>query len=247
MMSDQELILITGASGGVGSSTVEFLLAAGWRNLVCHYRKNVDTIKQLLAKYDLDPCQRLIGADLTEENQVESLQRTIQERFGPVYGLVNLVGASNNCISWRISKQDFKDIIDANVITTFLACRQFAPDMRSQGRGRIINISSIVGYTGVAGAAHYCAAKAAVIGFSKALALELAPKNVVVSIIALGYFQYGLINSMRPEQQETIKRMIPAQKFGHAQHLAGLLSFLLSDAGAYSGGQVYHLNGGLYS
>jgi 3-oxoacyl-[acyl-carrier protein] reductase len=246
-MSDRELILITGASGGVGTSTVELLLAAGWRNLVCHYWKNVDAIAQVLAKYDLDPCQRLIQADLTEETQAESLQRTVQERFGTVYGLVNLMGASSNCMSWKMSKQNFKEIIDANLLTTFLACRQFVPDMRSQGRGRIVNISSVVGYTGVAGAAHYCAAKAAVIGFSKAIALELAPKNIAVSVIALGYFQYGLINSMQPEQQETIRRAIPAQKFGHAQHLAGLLSFLLSDAGAYSGGQVYHLNGGLYS
>jgi len=119
--------------------------------------------------------------------------------------------------------------------------------MREQARGRIINISSIVAYTGAAGTSHYAAAKAAVIGFSKSLALELAPKKIAVSVVALGYFQYGLINTIPQEHQDRIKSQIPAQRFGAASELAGLVSYLLNESGAYSGGQVYHLNGGLYT
>jgi 3-oxoacyl-[acyl-carrier protein] reductase len=119
--------------------------------------------------------------------------------------------------------------------------------MREQARGRIINVSSVVAYTGAAGTSHYAAAKAAVIGLSKSMALELAPKQIPVSVVALGYFQYGLINTISEEQQERIKSQIPAKRFGEAAELAGLVSYLLNESGAYSSGQVYHLNGGLYT
>jgi 3-oxoacyl-[acyl-carrier protein] reductase len=119
--------------------------------------------------------------------------------------------------------------------------------MREQQRGRIINISSVVAYTGIAGAAHYAAAKAAVIGFTKSLALELAARNVVVSAVALGYFDYGLIHDVPDGLQQEIKSRIPARRFGVRDEFGGLIAYLLSDAGAYAGAQVFHLNGGLYS
>ena len=246
-MKKNALILITGASGGVGANVTEFLLQSGWRNLACQYRSNPDPISAVLAKYNLDPCERLLQADLTDENEVASLHQSVLNRFGPVYGLVNLAGGSRNGMSWKMSRQEFQQIMDINLTTTFLTCREFIPEMRGQAVGRIVNISSVVAYTGVAGAAHYCAAKAAIIGYSKSLALELAPKNIATAVIVLGYFDFGLIHTIPAEQRDQIRKRIPAQEFGQAEHIGGLLSFLLSDAGAYSSGQVYHLNGGLYS
>ena len=246
-MAKDALVLVTGASGGVGASVSEFLLQSGWRNLACQYRSNPDAIAAVLGRYGLDPCQRLLRADLTDENDIASLRQSVKERFGSVYGLVNLAGGSSNRMSWKMSRQEFQQIIDVNLMTTFLTCREFIPEMREQAGGRIVNISSVVAHTGVVGASHYSAAKAGIVGFSKSLALELAPKNIAVTVVALGYFDYGLIHSIPAEQRELIRGRIPVQQFGQAEHLGGLLSFLLSDAGAYSSGQIYHLNGGLYS
>jgi 3-oxoacyl-[acyl-carrier protein] reductase len=246
-MSNSNLVLITGASGGVGQALTALLLEAGWTNIVCQYRTRPEAIAELLSRYGLDPRERLLCADLTDEAQAAELHRRIRSAFGAVYGLVTLAGGSSNSVSWKLSPDEFRRILDVNLISTFLTCREFIPEMREQARGRIINISSVVAYTGAAGTAHYAAAKAAVIGFSKSLALELAPKQIPVSVIALGYFQYGLINTIPQEHQDRIKAGIPARRFGDAAELAGLVSFLLNESGAYSGGQVYHLNGGLYT
>jgi len=240
-------ILITGASGGIGTAVTEYLLRAGHRNLVCHYRSKPERIRAILQEYELNPERRLVQADLTSEEDVRRLHVSVLDACGPVGGIVNLAGGSSNGMAWKLGREEFQKVMDMNVLTTFLVCRQFIPAMRERGSGRIINVSSVAAYMGVPGAAHYCAAKAAVIGFSRALALELAPKNVVVSVIALGYFQYGLIDSVSEDLQGHIKARIPLQRFGRGNELGALIEYLLSDAGSYCAGQVYHLNGGLYS
>ena len=246
-MSNTNLVLITGASGGIGKALISLLIEAGWRNIVCQYCTRPDGIAEVLTHHELDPRERLFCADLTDETQAAEMHRRIQTAFGPLYGLVTLAGGSSNGVSWKLSTEEFRRILDVNLMSTFLTCREFIPEMREQARGRIINISSVVAYTGAAGTAHYAAAKAAVIGLSKSLALELAPKHIPVSVIALGYFQYGLINTIPQEHQDRIKSQIPAQRFGEAAELAGLVLYLLNESGAYSSGQVYHLNGGLYT
>lgn len=246
-MSNTDLVLITGASGGIGKVLTALLIEAGWRNIVCQYSTRPDGIAEVLSRYEIDPRERLFRADLTDESQAAEMHRRIRSSFGALYGLITLAGASSNGVSWKLSADEFRRIVDVNLLSTFLTCREFIPEMREQATGRIINISSVVAYTGAAGTSHYAAAKAAVIGLSKSLALELAPKHIPVSVIALGYFQYGLINTIPPEHQDRIKSQIPVQRFGDAAELAGLVSYLLNESGAYSGGQVYHLNGGLYT
>jgi 3-oxoacyl-[acyl-carrier protein] reductase len=215
--------------------------------VLCHYRQRKDTIQGVLESRGIDPGQMLFQAELTDEAQVARMHSEIGEKHGPIYGLINVAGASSNAMSWKMSRSQFQQVIDDNLLTTFLCCRQFIPEMREQGRGRIVNISSVVAYTGVAGASHYCAAKAGMVGLTKSLALELAPRHVVVSALALGYFDYGLIHSIPPEQRERIRTGIPAARFGNCKELGGMMQFLLDESGAYSSGQVYHLNGGLYA
>ena len=246
-MSSADLLLITGSSGGIGLNLTEFLVSAGWRNILCHYRTRSDEIARVLRKHNVDPTGRLLRADLTQEDQVSQLRQQVEASFGNVYAVVNAAGGSTNNLTWKLSTAEFQQVMDQNVLTTFLTCREFAQSMRAQGRGRIINISSVAAYAGAPGAAHYCAAKAAVIGFSRALALELAPKNIPVSVVALGYFQYGLIDGLSDAYKEDIRGRIPARRFGAIAELGGLVRYLLSEAGAYCGGQVYHLNGGLYT
>jgi len=118
--------------------------------------------------------------------------------------------------------------------------------MRTAGSGRIINISSVVAFTGIPGAAHYCAAKGAVASYTKAISLELAPKNITANTVALGYFQYGLIHQVNQQLQAEIRERIPLKRFGSGSDLGGLIKFLLSEESGYMTGQVMHINGGQF-
>ena len=145
-----------------------------------------------------------------------------------------------------MSLEDFREVIDDNLTSTFLCCREFTPGMRKLEAGRIINFSSIVASTGTVGAAHYCAAKAGIIGWTKAMALELAPKRITVNALALGYFNYGLIHQLTPELQNEIKGKIPLGRFGDAKEIGGYVRFLLGEEGQYTTGQTLHINGGQF-
>ena len=118
--------------------------------------------------------------------------------------------------------------------------------MRAAGGGRIVNTSSVVAFTGVAGASHYCAAKAGVVGFTKSIARELVSKHVTANVLALGYFDYGMLYTVPENLREGIREQIPARRFGTAAEIGGTLIHLLSDEGAYTNGQVLHINGGMY-
>jgi NAD(P)-dependent dehydrogenase (short-subunit alcohol dehydrogenase family) len=118
--------------------------------------------------------------------------------------------------------------------------------MRQQGGGRIINISSILAHTGMPGASHYCAAKAGIEGFTRAVALEAASKKVTVNALALGYFDKGIIAEVPADILEVIKSQIPLERLGNASEIFPLVSYLLSPESAYMTGQVIHLNGGRY-
>lgn len=238
--------LITGSNGGIGLVVAEHLLAQGFRSLAFQYRSSSDKITECLRRFDLDPEKHLFKADLSLESEVSSLRCSIEAALGPIWGLVNIAGGSSNSLSWKTSLADFRKVMDDNLTSTFLTCREFIPGMRNLESGRIINISSVVAFTGAPGAAHYCAAKGAVTSYTKALSLELAPKNITANTIALGYFQYGLINEVNEQLQAEIKARIPLKRFGLGSEVGGLIRFLLSDESAFSTGQVMHLNGGLY-
>ena len=239
-------ILVTGSNGGIGSGVIEFLLKSGARNLACHYRHEKDKISACLAKYDLDPERHLFQAALTNEAEVKNMRLQIEAKLTPVWGLLNIAGSSSNALSWKMELSDFQQIINDNLISTFLCCREFMPAMRANASGRIINISSVIAHTGAAGASHYCAAKAAICGWTKSIALELAPKNITVNALALGYFNAGIISHVSPELQAEVKARIPLKRFGETNEIGAYINFLLSAEGQYTTGQVININGGLY-
>lgn len=240
-------ILITGAGGGIGSALVDHLLDKGYTRIACQYRNNSMELRQFYEMRGLDFEKTCFQADLTNEVDVVNLADKVKVALGGnLWGLINLAGASSNAMSWKMSLEQFQSIVNANLTTTFLTCKQFIPEMREAGGGRIINTSSVVASTGVAGASHYCAAKAAIEGYTRAIALELANKNITANTLGLGYFDRGLINHLSPELQEGVKAKTPLKRFGHVSEIAGLVEFLLSDAGAFTTGQVLHVNGGYH-
>lgn len=239
-------ILLTGANGGVGLALADHLLRGGVEDLICQYRSNGDDLFEMVRRHGVDPEHRCIRADLGDESQVQALGDTIEERFGAIWGLINLAGSTSNGVSWKLSLKDFRTILSDSLITTFLTCRRFIPMMRDARGGRIVNVSSVVAFTGVAGASHYGAAKAGVVGYTKSIARELASRQVTANVLALGYYDYGMMYTIPAEIREEIRASIPVGRLGTAAEIGGMLAFLLSDEGAYTTGQILHVNGGLY-
>jgi NAD(P)-dependent dehydrogenase (short-subunit alcohol dehydrogenase family) len=238
-------IVITGANGGIGSALVASLLAADVRNLACHYHRSAGRIAKVLADYDLgENC--LFLADLTSEVEVSTMVATIQDRLGAPWGLINLAGSTANSISWKLSLADFNRVLQTNLTSTFLTTRAFLPGMRSQGGGRIINISSVVARTGIPGTSPYCAAKSAIEGFTRAVAMETANRRITVNALALGYFDKGIIAEVPEGVLDGIKERIPLKRLGRVPEVSALVRYLLSPESEYMTGQMLHLNGGLW-
>ena len=235
-------ILLTGAGGALGVELVKYLSDKGYI-VVCQYRNNDAALKEALGNRFASSCFK---AELTDENEVIDLRQQVEMAFGKIWGVINLAGASSNAMSWKMSISQFKNTIDDNLTSTFLVSREFIPSMRDQLGGRIINISSVIAFTGAVGASHYCAAKAGVVGLTKALALELANKNITVNALALGYFDRGLIEQVPAAMQADVQAKTPLKRFGHVNEMGGLIHYLLGDDGAFVTGQVHHINGGLH-
>jgi NAD(P)-dependent dehydrogenase (short-subunit alcohol dehydrogenase family) len=245
-MTSDKTFLITGSNGGLGSGVVKYLLSKGYKKVACHYRSENNVVSSILSEFGLSANSNAFQADLCDEASVASLRKSIERSIGRVDVLVNLAGGSTNSMSWKLTKDQFMGSINDNLVSTFMVCKEFIPSMRESKGGRIINTSSVVGFTGVAGASHYCAAKAGIAGFSKALSLELANKAITVNTLALGYFDTGLIHDVPPELQETIKSTIPIKRFGRPNEVGALIEYLSGDEASYLTGQTLHLNGGLY-
>jgi 3-oxoacyl-[acyl-carrier protein] reductase len=242
----ERTILLTGASGGVGLALADYLLEREVKRLALQYRSPSEELFALVRRHGLDPELHCFGADLTREDEVKDLRARIDGALGHVWGLVNLAGSTSNGLVWKLSFEDFQRVLMDNVGATFLTCREFIPSMREAGGGRIVNISSVVAFSGVAGASHYCAAKAAVVGFTKAIARELATRNITANALALGYLDYGMLHTIPDDLREGIRRQIPVGRFGGAAEVGGMIAHLLGEESAYTTGQVIHINGGLY-
>jgi 3-oxoacyl-[acyl-carrier protein] reductase len=247
MDARDRIILLTGANGGIGVELANYFLGRGYRKLVFSYHTAFDRISYVLQKHGFSAQNVCFKADLTDEHDVRRLKESIQTRHGDAWGLINLAGSTSNGMSWKLPVEEFRRIIDINLTASFLTAKEFIPGMRENVGGRIINTSSVVAFTGVVGASHYCASKAAIVGLTKALAAELVGKKITVNALALGYFEYGMISTIPENLRDEIRKRIPAGHFGTINELGGLIDFLLDDTSSYLTGQVLHLNGGIYS
>ena len=246
MAVNEGVTLVTGSNGGLGNRIVDYLIRAGVRNIACHYRSSAEEISGVLEKHGLHPEAHCFYAELTDEESVSELRQSVEAQRGSVNHLINLAGGSSNAMSWKVTAEEFRRVIDMNLTTTFLCCREFIPPMRAMAYGRIINVASIAGFRGASGAAHYAAAKAAIAGYSKSLSLELAEKNITVNVLAVGYCNTGIICQVPEEIRRRLVEMTPIKRLGTAEEVAHCIRYLLGPDAAFVTGQVHHLNGGLY-
>ncbi|MEO0868297.1 MAG: 3-oxoacyl-[acyl-carrier-protein] reductase [Cyanobacteria bacterium J06642_11] len=242
-MQDQ-VAIITGSSRGIGKAAALALAAEG-ASVVVNYARSSTAADEVVAEITSSGGSAIaLQADVSQEDQVDALIKTTKEKFGRIDVLVNNAGITRDTLLLRMKPADWQAVIDLNLTGVFLCTRAVAKIMLKQRSGRIINISSVAGLMGNPGQANYSAAKAGVIGFTKTVAKEMAPRGVTVNAVAPGFIATDMTNEL-PNTEEILK-YIPLGRYGQANEVAGLIRFLAADpAAAYITGQVMNVDGGM--
>ncbi|HSK39785.1 MAG TPA: 3-oxoacyl-[acyl-carrier-protein] reductase, partial [Arenibaculum sp.] len=233
--------LVTGATGGIGGAIARGLHAQGAHVVLSGTRENVlaDVAKELGERTSIVP------ADLSDPASVDALIGKAEEAAGQVDILVANAGITRDGLMLRMKDEDWQEVIKVNLESYFRLSRAALRGMMKRRFGRIIGITSVVGVTGNPGQANYAASKAGMIGFSKALAQEVASRNVTVNCVAPGFIESPMTSELTDAQRETIMGRIPAGRLGSGADVAGACVYLASDEAAYMTGQTLHVNGGM--
>lgn len=235
--------LITGASGGIGSAAARALARDGFRLALC-YNSDEAGIKRLAKELNKSTDAFTAKVDVSDRAQVDSAFEQAAEEFGGISVLVNCAGISQQKLFTDITEADFDRMMAVTVKGTFNTCQAALPFMINRKRGKIINISSMWGVAGASCEVHYSAAKAAVIGLTKALARELAPSNIQVNCIAPGVIETKMNSCFSEAELEALKNEVPMGRFGSPEEVAALISYLASEKSDYVTAQVIGIDGG---
>ena len=233
--------LVTGASGGIGAAIARGLHAQGAIVTLSGTRR--DALDALAA--ELSDRIHVITATLTDRASIDALIAGAETAMGGLDILVNNAGVTKDSLLMRMKDADWDDVIAVNLTAPFLLSRAAVKGMVKRRFGRIVNITSVVGIAGNAGQANYCASKAGIIGMSKALASEVASRNITVNCVAPGFIETAMTGELGEKRTESILSTIPAGRLGQAQEIAASVVYLASQEAAYVTGQTLHVNGGM--
>jgi 3-oxoacyl-[acyl-carrier protein] reductase len=242
-----KVCIVTGSSRGIGKG-IAIAFAKEGANIVINYCSQEDTAKEtaneIVQKYQTDV--EIVRSDVSKEGEVVEMVKITKERFGTVDILVNNAGVHNDSVVWKMDKSIWDKVVFTNLTGAFLCTKHVLPVMREKGWGRIVNISSVVGQTGLFGASNYVASKSGLFGFTKTVAKEVANRNITVNCVAFGYIEAGMNLRLPEETRQKVLQEIPMKRFGKIEEVAGPIVFLCGDEAAYITGQVIHVNGGYY-
>ncbi|WP_195925030.1 3-oxoacyl-[acyl-carrier-protein] reductase [Sarcina ventriculi] len=237
--------IITGASRGIGRE-IALTLAENGANIVINYRNYSNEIEALVKDIEAKGVKIVtVKCDVSNFEEVENLISEAKEKLGSIDILVNNAGITKDGLLMRMKQEDFESVLDVNLKGVFNTTKLITPIMMKQRTGKIINISSVVGLVGNAGQCNYAASKAGVIGFSKSIARELAPRGVNINVVAPGYIDTDMTNGLSDKVKESILQTIPMKKMGSTKDVANLVLFLSSGLSDYITGQVINVDGGM--
>lgn len=238
-------VLITGASRGIGAETARLFAQKGWAVAV-NYRNSREAAEELVSEIRKNGGTALaIPADVGDPEQVEALFRTAEQELGQIEALVNNAGIAQQKLFTDLTDEDWDELFRVDVKGVFLCCRRALPAMVRRHRGVIVNISSMWGQVGASCEVHYSAAKAAVIGLTRALAKEVGPSGIRVNCIAPGVIRTEMNGNLTPETLEALKEETPLELLGDPADVAKAAWFLTSEDSAFITGQVLGVNGGM--
>ena len=235
-------IIVTGATGGIGNSIIKKLselkaniLASGTKNeKLDQLKKNFNNVKTL--KFDI-----------SQSDKIETFIENASSEFeGNIDCIINNAGITNDNLAIRMNLEDWKKVIDVNLTSTFLMCKFAIKKMLKNKKGKIINITSVVGHTGNLGQSNYTASKAGIIAMSKSLAIEYAKKNININCISPGFIKTVMTDKIDQKYKESIISRIPSARLGEPDDVANAVLFLASNQSDYINGETLHVNGGMY-
>jgi 3-oxoacyl-[acyl-carrier protein] reductase len=245
-MLDGKLVLVTGASRGIGKAIALNLGSAGATVIgTATSEFGAEDISKVFTENKISG--KGIKLDVTDNEQISNLLKIVNENFGSIDILVNNAGITRDNILLRMKEDDWDDVINTNLSSVYKMSKSVLRGMIKNRSGRIISITSVVGAMGNAGQSNYAASKAGIIGFTKSLAREVGVRGITVNAIAPGFIQTDMTNTLPDDQKEALASQIPMGRLGSSEEVAKAVLFLASDGGSYITGQTLHVNGGMYT
>ena len=235
-------IILTGATGGIGNSILETLVKAE-ANVVAT-GTNDEKLNLIKNKYKSINVEKF---DISKHNDIENFINKVSEKFeGKIDILINNAGITSDNLSIRMKEEEWKKVIDINLTSTFLLSKNAVKKMLKNKKGKIINITSVVGHTGNIGQANYTASKAGLVAMSKSFALEYGKKNININCVSPGFITTEMTKKIDQNYKEILKSRIPLDRFGEPKEVANTVLFLCSNLSDYITGETIHVNGGMY-
>ena len=235
-------IIVTGATGGIGNSIIKKLDEFGV-NILASGTK-IEKLEELKKKFNNI---NILRFDISESDKIESfIEDATKKLGGDIDCIVNNAGITQDNLAIRMNLDEWRNVIEVNLTSTFLMCKFGIKKMLKNKKGKIINITSVVGHTGNLGQANYTASKAGIIAMSKSLAIEYAKKNVNINCISPGFIKTAMTDKIDEKFKDIIISKIPSGRLGEPEDIANAVLFLASNNSDYINGETLHVNGGMY-
>lgn len=238
---ENKVVLVTGGTRGIGKACAALFAREGAKVAICG--RSAEGAEAVAAELDGDV--KGYGCDISDVDSVKALIDGVTKDLGTIEVLVNNAGITRDGLLMRMKDPDWDDVLRTNLNSAFYTCRAAARSMLKNRYGRIINLTSVVGIHGQGGQTNYAAAKAGIIGFTKAYAQEVASRNITVNAVAPGFIETDMTAELGDEALETVVDRVPLKRAGTSEDVAESVAFLASDAAAYITGEVLCVDGGL--
>ena len=235
-------IIVTGATGGIGNSIIKKMYENGANVLASG--TNIEKLEKIKKTFNN---VKILSFDISQSDSIENFIEDASKELGASLDcIVNNAGITQDNLAIRMSLDEWKKVIDINLTSTFLMCKFAIKKMLKNKKGKIINISSVVGHTGNLGQSNYTASKAGIVAMSKSLAIEYAKKNININCISPGFIKTAMTDKIDEKFKDIIVSKIPSARLGEPEDIANAVLFLASNQSDYINGETLHVNGGMY-